>query len=425
MKTPSITGRMVFSARTVAKHVQKLAQTFIPLYNGFEECSIKGRHKVSIDFNHIINRRNTGSVKWDIFNEDILPLWVADMDFPVPEPVSRALAERVAHPIYGYPLPPQALKTVLQERLEQLYNWKVEEEAILFIPGVVSGFNVACRATGSPGDEVLVEPPVYFPMLHAPANHGQICKTVQLVEGPERYERDLDAFEAAITGRTRLLLLCNPHNPVGRVFERDELEELAQVCLRHDVVICSDEIHCDIVFSGHTHIPIASLAPEIAARTITLFAPSKTFNVPGLSCSIGVIEDPDLREQFKKAKAGIVPHVNALGYVAALAAYRDGQPWLDALLAYLEANRDYLMDYLSTHMPEIGCQRPEGTYLAWLDCRELDIGDEPAKFFREEARVALNEGAQFGTGGEGFVRLNFGCPRATLTEALERLKAAV
>jgi cystathionine beta-lyase len=377
------------------------------------------------NFDQIIDRSRTSCVKWDIFDDDVLPLWVADMDFPVPEPVSRALADRVAHPIYGYTIPPKELRTVIQERLAQLYNWHVEEDAISFIPGVVSGFNTVCRAVGSPGDEVLVEPPVYFPMLHAPANHDQVCKAVQLVEGQERYERDLDAFEAAITDRTASFLLCSPHNPVGRVFERDELEALAEICLRHDVVICSDEIHCDIVFTGHPHTPIASLAPEVAAQTVTLFAPSKTFNIPGLSCSIAVIENPDLREAFKKAQAGIVPHVNAIGYTAALAAYRDGHEWLDALLVYLEENLDFLIDYLATHIAEIGCQRPEGTYLAWLDCRELAIGDKPARFFLKEARVALNEGAMFGAGGEGFVRLNFGCPRATLGEALERMRRAL
>ena len=380
---------------------------------------------MSCDFDQIIDRRHTDSAKWRYYDEDVIPLWVADMDFAVPEPVLRALEARVAHGIFGYGLSPDSLCEVIQEHLARLYGWRVETDEIFFLPGVVTGFNRACHAVGTPGDEVLVETPVYPPMLAAPGNNGRTCKVVPLVEEEERYEHDFDAFEKAITERTSLFLLCNPHNPVGRVFETTELERLAEICLRHDVVICSDEIHCDIVYQNHRHVPIASLAPEIGAQTITLFAPSKTFNVAGLSCSVGVIQNPDLRARLEQAGAGLVPHVNVLGYTAALAAYRDGQPWLDALLVYLEANRDYLLEYIATHMPGIKCKKPEGTFLAWLDCREADIPGNPHQFFLERARVALNKGADFGTGGEGFVRLNFGCPRATLTKALERMRTAM
>jgi cystathionine beta-lyase len=381
------------------------------------------------DFDCIIDRLHTDSAKWCWYNqdgcEDVLPLWVADMDFAAPEPVIQALQERVAHGVFGYGVPPDGLREVIQGRLAQLYNWHVETDDILFLPGVVTGFTLACYATGEPGDETLVEPPVYPPMLAAPKEVGRIPKTVQLVEGDERYERDLDRFEETITERTSLFLLCSPHNPVGRVFERGELERLAEVCLRHDVVICSDEIHCDLVFQGHPHVPIASLAPEIAAQTITLMAPSKTYNIAGLSCSVAVIQNPDLRTRLKETVPHLVSHVNLLGYTAALAAYRDGQEWLDALLVYLEANRDYLLEYVATHMPGVKCHRPEGTYLAWLDCRDTGIPGNPQEFFLEHARVALNDGVSFGAGGVGFVRLNFGCPRTTLTEALERMRAAL
>jgi len=380
---------------------------------------------VTYDFDRIIDRRHTESAKWRLYDKDVLPLWVADMDFAAPEAVLRALEERVAHGVFGYGMPPDGLREVIQERLARLYGWRVEADEIFFIPGVVTGFNQVCQAIGAPGDEVLVEPPVYYPMLDAPDNAGRTLKTAPLVEGPKRYERDLDAFERAITEHTSLLLLCNPHNPVGRVFERAELEQLAEICLRHDVIICSDEIHCDLVFQGHPHVPIASLSPEIAAQTITLFAPSKTYNVAGLSCSAGVVQNPELRAKLKTAGAGLIPHVNVLGYTATLAAYRDGQEWLDEVLVYLEANRDHLLDYITAHLPNIKCQRPEGTYLAWLDCREAGIPGNPHKFFLERARVALNDGAVFGEGGEGFVRLNFGCPRTTLTEALERMRKAM
>jgi cystathionine beta-lyase len=347
------------------------------------------------------------------------------MDFSSPDPVIRALQERVAHGIFGYGKPPDDFYEVVQERLARLYGWRVEIEDIFFLPGVARGFNKACHAVGVPGDEVLVETPIYPPMLTAPENAGRTCRTVSLVEGCERYERDLDAFEQAITDRTSLFLLCSPHNPAGRVFERAELERLAEVCLRHQIVICSDEIHCDFVYQGHHHVPFASLSPEVAAQTITFLAPSKTFNIAGLSCSVGVIQNPDLRDRVKKAGTGLVPGVNVLGCAAGRAAYREGQPWLDALLVYLEKNRDYLLDYIATHLPGIKCQRPEGTFLAWLDCREAGLPDSPHQFFLERARVAVNEGKTFGAEGEGFVRLNFGCPRATLTEGLERMRAAL
>jgi cystathionine beta-lyase len=384
---------------------------------------------LTYDFDRVIDRLHSDSAKWRWYNkegdEDVLPLWVADMDFAVPEPVIRALGERVAHGIFGYGMPPDGLREVIQERLGRLYGWRVETDEIIFLPGVVAGFNKACHAVGEPGDEVLVEPPIYPPMLSAPGGAGRVCRTVPLIDGQERYERNCDAFEGAITERTSLFLLCSPHNPVGRVFERAELERLAEICLRNDVVICSDEIHCDIVFNGREHVPVAALAPEVAARTITLFAPSKTFNVAGLSCSVAVVQDPDLRKRFDEAGARLVSHVNVMGYVAALAAYRDGQPWLDALLLYLEGNLDYLLDYVRTHLPGIRCHRPEGTFLAWLDCREAGIPGNPYKFFLERAKVALNDGVRFGEGGEGFVRLNFGCPRVTLAQGLERMRAAM
>lgn len=382
-----------------------------------------------VDFDQVIERRHTDSIKWRRYNgaghEDVLPLWVADMDFRAPEPVIRALHERVEHGIFGYGEPPDGLREIIQERLRQRYGWSVEREAILFLPGVVSGFHMACRAVGRPGDEVLVEPPVYPPLLTAAGNSERVAAIVPLVYAGQRYEHDWEALEAAVTERTALFLLCNPHNPVGRVFERAELERLAALCLRHDIVICSDEIHADLVFSGHPHTPIAALSPEVAARTITLFAPSKTFNIPGLGCSVAVVQDAALRQQFQEAGAGLVPHVNVLGYTAAWAAYRWGEPWLEALLAYLEANRDYVVEYVASRLPGVTCDRPEGTYLAWLDCREADIPGAPQAFFWQQARVALNDGADFGPGGEGFVRLNFGCPRAILAEALDRMRQAI
>jgi cystathionine beta-lyase len=379
---------------------------------------------VYFDFDRMIDRRHTDSHKWRCYDEDVLPLWVADMDFAAPESVIHALEERVAHGIFGYGLPSDGFREVVQERLRRLYGWQVQTDEILFLPGVVPGFNMACHAVGTAGDEVLVESPVYPPMLTAPGNAGRVCAAVPLVEGSHRYEHDFDAFERTITDRTSLFLLCNPHNPVGRVFEVTELERLAEICLRHDVVICSDEIHCDLVYEGYRHVPIASLGAEIAAQTITFLAPSKTYNIAGLSCSVGVVQNPELRTRLEQAGAGLVSDVNVLGYTAGFAAYRDGQAWLDALLRYLESNRDYVLDFVAAHLPGVRCRRPEGTFLAWLDCREVSLPEDPYQFFLNHGRVALNDGAAFGTGGEGFVRLNFGCPRAVLHQALERMCAA-
>jgi cystathionine beta-lyase len=239
------------------------------------------------------------------------------------------------------------------------------------------------------------------------------------------YAIDHDAFERAITDRTRIFILCNPHNPVGRVFQRQELERMAEICLRHNLVICSDEIHCDLIFDGNRHLPIATLSPEIARQAITLMAPSKTFNIAGLQCSIAVIENPELREKYKAARAGLAPEINIMGMVAALAAYGEGGPWLDEALRYLQANRDFLLRYVNEQLPGVRMAKPEGTYLAWLDCRQANIPGNPHEFFLQEAKVALNDGAAFGRGGEGFVRLNFGCPRSTLAEALEKMKNAL
>ena len=374
----------------------------------------------------LVDRRFSDSVKWGLYDSDVLPLWVADMDFLSPEPVIRALRDRVDHGVFGYGKEPAELRPVIVERLQRLYGWQVAPEALVFVPGVVTGFNQAAHAVTSPGDGVLVQTPVYFPMLYAPGNVGCTLDEMELTRKDDgSYEIDFDAFEAAITDRTRVFLLCSPHNPVGRVFRQDELERMAEVCLRHDVVICSDEIHCDLVFQGYAHLPIASLAPEIADRTITLIAPSKTYNIAGLHFSVAIIQNAELREKYQAASAGLVGRPGILSAVAALAAYRDGQPWLDEVLRYLEVNADYVTEYVNSQLPGVKMWRPEGTYLGWLDCREAGIEGPPHQFFLQQARVALNEGASFGRGGEGFARLNFGCPRPTLYEALERMRGAL
>jgi len=382
---------------------------------------------VQLDFDRVIDRRRTESNKWHKYPPDVLPLWVADMDFRSPEPVIRALRERVEHGVFGYGVEQPEFYEVFLDRLQTRYGWRVSPEAILVIPGVIPGFNLAARALTAAGDGLLLQTPVYPPIGRVPDNVGLTSDEMQLELQPDgRYAIDFERFEAAIGERTRMFLLCNPHNPVGRVFRRDELERMAEVCLRRGLLICADEVHCELTFSRQRHVPIASLDAEIAARTITLMAPSKSFNLPGLKCSVAIIPNASLREKFVAAQLDLVRAVNVLGYTAALAAYRDGQPWLDALLRYLEANRDFVVEYARSKLPGVRAASPEATYLAWLDCREADLPDsDPYTFFLDEARVALTDGKAFGRGGAGFVRLNFACPRATLAEGLDRMRHAL
>ncbi len=379
-----------------------------------------------MDFDTIINRRQTESVKWNWFDEDVLPMWVADMDFRSPEPVIQALRERVDHGVFGYGLAPEGLQEAVAAHLAERQAWDVDPGAVSFISGVVTGFTHAIYSLTEPGDKVLIQTPVYPPFLRAPEQAGR-----QRVENPlvrrddGKYEIDFDDFEAKIASGVKLFILCSPHNPVGRVFTRAELARMAEICLAHDVLICSDEIHADLVFSGHPHTTIASLSPEVAARTVTYFAPSKTFNLAGLSTSIYVAQDEELRQRLGSSMTMLLGHPNILGMQAALAAYRSGRPWLDAVLSYLEENRDALVAFVREELPGVSVWRPEGTYLAWLDCRDLALERSPQEFFLQEAKVGLNEGADFGEAGAGFVRLNFGCPRALLEEGLRRMKAAL
>jgi cystathionine beta-lyase len=381
---------------------------------------------MTYDFDQRIDMRHPDSAKWNYYDEDVLPLWVADMDFRSPEPVIRALQERVEHGVFGYGWDPPELRGVFVDRLQRLYDWEVSPEALVFLPGVVTAFNMVCHAFGSQGDGVLLQTPVYFPMLYAAGGAAMENHEMELTRRPDgHYEIDFDLFERAISDRTRIFMLCSPHNPVGRAFEREELSRMADICLRHNILICSDEIHCDLVLEGREHLPFATLAPEVADRTITLMAPSKTFNVPGLKCSVAVVQNPDLRKTLKETHTGLVHGINVMGYAAALAAYREGQEWLDEVLEYLESNLDYLLQYVEEHLPGVSMGRPEATYLAWLSCHEAGIPGNPHEFFLQEARVGMNDGATFGQGGEGFVRLNFACPRWRLTEALDRMRDAL
>ncbi|MBI2354237.1 MAG: putative C-S lyase [Deltaproteobacteria bacterium] len=374
------------------------------------------------DFDTIIDRSNTASEKWDKYRgRAIIPLWVADMDFRSPPAVIEALHERVSHGIFGYTRTPEALVEAVVAMLAGESGWGVGEEWLVWLPGLVCGLNVACRAVGEPDDGVLTLTPVYPPFMSAPPLSRRSLIKVPLRLSSGRWQWDPAELERAVTPRTRLLLLCNPHNPVGRVWSEAELTQIAELAERHDLVICSDEIHSGLILDEDKHhIPIATLAPETARRTITLQAPSKTFNIPGLGCSFALISDPGLRRAFRKAMGRIVPHVNALGYTAALAAYREGEEWRRELVAYLAANRDLVTEEING-MPGLSMAPVEATYLAWIDARPSGI-ENPARFF-EDAGVGLSAGADFDA--PGFVRLNFGCPRRLLAEALGRMRAAL
>lgn len=382
-----------------------------------------------MDFESLIERRGTDSLKWARYDADVLPMWVADMDFRSPEPILRALRRRVDHAVFGYGAESIELKEAVCERMARLQNWIVTPEMIVFLPGLVSGLNVMCGAVGNDGDGVMVNTPVYPPFLTAPHNQGRQLQAVEIVptirRGRLEYALDLDALEHGVTSSSKLFILCNPHNPTGRVYRQAELRALAEFCLRHDLVLCSDEIHCDLVTAETPHRSIAALGPEVAQRTVTFIAPSKTFNIAGLGCSLAIIPNAELRKRFQAAAQGIVPEINLLGMTAGLSAYTECQAWLSALLEYLQGNRDFLLGYADRNWPDIRMTYPEATYLGWLDCRGLQLQESPFHFFLDRAKVALNDGRFFGPGGDGFVRLNFGCPRSTLELAVERMTAAL
>ena len=379
-----------------------------------------------MDFDQIIDRRNTESIKWQVYGEDVLPMWVADMDFRSPEPVIEALHERVEHGIFGYGCAPEGLFEAIVAHLETRIHWTVPESDLSLISGVVTGFTHAIYSLTDPGDRVLIQTPVYPPFLSAPASAGRECVHNELIRQADgHYDVDFDDFEKKIASGVKLFILCNPHNPVGKVFSTDELTHMAEICLKHGTLICSDEIHMDFVYPGKVHTPIASLAPEISEKTVTYFAPSKTFNVAGFSTSVYIAQDPDMRQHLNDSMHYLLGHPNILGLHAARAAYKFGQPWLDELLVYLAGNRDYLVDFVADNFPKIKMWRPDGTYLGWLDCRALALKSSPYEFFLKEAKVALNDGGQFGKPGEGFVRINFGCPRALLVAGLHRMQFAL
>jgi cystathionine beta-lyase len=378
---------------------------------------------VAHDLDTVIDRRQVPTSKWDRYPEDVLPMWVADMDFAVAEPIAAALHDRLEHPVFGYGGPgPASLRDAIAADMRDLYDWSISPADIVFLPGVVPGFNQALKALTEPGDRLVVETPVYPPILAAASNWELNRLDVPVRPISEGSSVDIDRLTGALHG-ARAFLLCNPHNPTGRTRTRSELEAVAEACLSSGAVIISDEIHCDIVYGGKKHMPIAALSPEIAHRTITLMAASKTYNIAGLKTAYAIIPDADLRRRFVAANLGMSEGANVLGLVATEAALRHGRPWKRALLSYLEANRDHLVARLSREIPEIRITPPDATYLAWLDCSTLDLGDA-YRFFLDQAKVAFNPGPSFGSDDQ-HVRLNFGCPRHLLDDGIDRMVKAL
>ncbi len=369
-------------------------------------------------FEQGVDRRGSDSIKWNKYaGRDIIPLWVADMDFAAPQPVLDALHRRVEHGVLGYAAPTPSLVKATLAYLDTNYGWKVEPEWLVWLSGVVTGLNLACRVVDG---GVITATPVYPPFLSAPKLSGRELTSVPLKLTDEGWCMDLDAMQAALKADTRLWLLCHPHNPVGRAWSDEELRAFAGFCRRHDLIVCSDEIHCDLILDAERrHLPLACVDDEIARRSITLMAPSKTFNIPGLACAFAVIPDAGLRRRFTGAARGIVPDVNVLGFVAAEAAFREGAEWHRGLIDTLRLNRDRVEAAVAA-MPGLAMTHVEATYLAWIDARGLGV-DDPVSFF-EAAGVGLSNGADFGL--PGWVRLNFGCPGATLEAALQRMEQA-
>jgi len=391
-----------------------------------------------MNFDAIVDRRRSESYKRREYPADVIPLFVADMDFQSPEPVASALRDYVEAGVFGYPRGLHAtdraqlreLMGLVADRMKDRYGWSVSPDDVVPVPGAVAGLNIACHtlsvlaATAGAKPSVLIQPPVYPQIFTAPAKAAVSREDSTLHrEDNGHYSVDWDSF-ARLAKNAGMFILCNPHNPAGRVFTRAELARMAEICLDTGTIICADEIHSDLLFDDHEHIPIASLDASIAQRTITLTGPSKTFNLAGLQCGFAIVQDPELRRRYRKFRNAVVPWVNVMGVIGAEAAYRYGQPWLNELLPYLQANRDFLCAYVRRELPGVAVREPEATYLAWLDCRELAL-ENPYEFFLERARVALSDGREFGAGGAGFVRLNFACPRATLEEALRRMKDAL
>jgi len=387
------------------------------------------------NFDEAIDRTNYHSVKWDELKtkfgdipEDVLPMWIADMEFRSPQPVIEAIKKAAEHGIYGYTSRPLSCYQAIIDWMEKRHNWKVKKDWLVFSPGVVPALSFIIRAFTQPGDKVIVQPPVYYPFFRVIENNGCHVVNNPLKLSNKKYFMDYDDLEKKVDdSRVKLIILCSPHNPVGRVWQKEELIILGEICLEHNIIVVSDEIHADILFKGYRHIPFASISPAFAHHSITCTAPSKTFNLAGLQTSSIIIPNKKYCRIYENILDGLaLDENNVFGLVALEAAYRDGEEWLEQLLSYLNENLKFLMKYFEERIPKIKVIKPEGTYLVWLDCRQLGLSVKDLNnFMIKKAGVALDDGYWFGTEGEGFMRINIACPRSFLEEGLKRIERAI
>lgn len=379
---------------------------------------------MTFDFDQVFDRHHTGSTKWSRYPVDVLPMWVADMDFAAPPVIVQALQKRLEHPLLGYSVAQEGLREAIVADLWNKYAWRVQPQELIFLPGVESGFNMALRALVEPQQNVVVQVPNYPPLRQAPGHWGLNKVELSfdaLTDGT--YATPLETLRQSLEGGGALLL-SNPHNPLGKAFPREELQAVADICLEQNAWIISDEIHAELCYDGRVHIPTASLSEDIARRTITLMSASKAYNIAGLKTSFMIIQDRAIRERVNHARCGMVDSVNPLGMEATRVAYSEAGPWLAELKTYLQGNRDFLVDAVRTRLPGVSINAPQSTYLAWLDCSALELAD-PQKFFLEQAKVGLSAGLDFGDACQQFVRLNFGCPRALLEEGIARMERSL
>ena len=384
------------------------------------------------NFDEPAGREGTDCIKYDRREEtfgvkDIIPMWVADMDFNTPDFIVESLQKRLEHHIYGYSFRSSEYFQSMISWIKTRHNWTVEKEWISFSPGIVPALNFCTLAFTQPGDSIIVQPPVYFPFFSAAESHGRNLIYNRLTESEGKWDMDYNSLIAGIDSKTKMIIISNPHNPVGRVWTPEELNNLADICLKNNILIISDEIHCDLVLPGFTHTPMASLSEKIAENTVTLIAPSKTFNLAGLSTSSVIIKNPVLRKSFNRIVDNLhVGNGNIFGNTASIAAYANGHKWLDALLDYIDNNIEFVKDYCGKMIPEIIPVQPEATYMIWLDCRRFGMsGKDLQNFFVHKAGVGMNEGSTFGPGGEGFMRMNIGTTHQTVMKAMEQIERAV
>jgi cystathionine beta-lyase len=384
------------------------------------------------NFDDLVERDGTDCIKYDLREEifgkkDVIPMWVADMDFKTPGFIFNKLNDRLNHEIYGYSFRPPAYFNSIIRWFSTRHNLQIEKEWICFSPGVVPALNLCTLAFTRPGDSIIVQPPVYFPFFSAVENHGRNLIYNQLIEKNGVWTMDFDSLASSVGDNTKMIIISNPHNPVGRAWSSEEIEKLADICLKNKIIILSDEIHCDLVLPGFNHIPVAGISEEISDITVTCIAPSKTFNLAGLSTASVIISNPVLRKYFnKKIESLHLGNGNIFGTIASIAAYTEGDQWLNALMKYISQNVEYVSEYCRERIPEIIPVKPEATYMIWLDCRKLGMpGKDLQNFFVNKAGVGMNEGSTFGPGGEGFMRMNLGTTRRTVEKAIQQIEKAV